>query len=45
VMMPDKFALEFDEFDRDIVDLPDHLGTPVVREQLEFLGDIDFVRR
>jgi Protein of unknown function (DUF3592) len=43
VMMPNELALKLDKFDRDIVGLPDDFGAPMVGEQLEFLGHIDFI--
>src|SRR5579863_799920 len=45
MMMPDKFALEFDSFDVAVVDLADDARIAVVEEEAEFLLEIDGVHR
>src|SRR5690242_13003971 len=45
MLMPDKFAFEFDEFDMVIVDLTHNLWVPVIVEHAKFLCEIDFVHR
>ena len=41
VVVPDKFAFNFDEFELVIVHLSDDFGGPVFREELEFLCEVD----
>lgn len=41
VTVPDKVALELDEFELEIVELCDDARSPVVLEEGEFLGEVD----
>jgi hypothetical protein len=43
VLVPNELAPKLHEFHQLAVQLPDDLGTPVVGEESELLGEIDFV--
>jgi len=45
VMMPDKFAFEFDQFDIGIVKFTHNFWAPVILENAKFLCEIDYVHR
>ena len=41
VVVPDKLALNFDEFELIVVHFGDDFGRPVVRKEVEFFGEVD----
>ncbi len=43
VMMPDKFALHFGEFDIGVVQFTGDFGTPLFSEQVEFFVQVDYL--
>ena len=43
VVMPDKFALELDRFDAEVIHFAENFGIPVIGEAGEFLIEIDGV--